>query len=112
MAASVFGTGSPHAAALSALLVGFPSFTAPPVGFENMRARKDPFRRIFSGVSAAPRTPGWRFDPVDRLYALRPASERPPLGFLWTFFRLMAFLSALMLSSCIMRPGCSWFLPH
>ena len=60
---TVFGAGSPQAFALSASLVGFPFFIIGPVGLVNIRTRKDPLRRIFSGVFAGPFTPGLRFAP-------------------------------------------------
>ena len=39
-----------------------------------------PFRRIFSGVSAGPLTPGFRCEPSFSLKAFRPAAVKPPLG--------------------------------
>ena len=44
------------------------------------RLRNDPFRRIFSGVSAGPFTPGFRLAPSVSSNFLRPAAVSPPFG--------------------------------
>ena len=88
MAPRVFGTGSPHAAALSASRVGSPfGFCAGPLGLLNMRVRKLPLRRIFVGVFAGPLTPGRSFAPVSRAYFFRPSAVRPPFGSLSVMLR-------------------------
>ena len=82
-----FGTLSPHAAADRAKRVALPfSSTIGPDGLVKNLVRNEPLRRIFSGVSAAPFTPGFRFEPSVLLKYALPAAVNPPFGSLSFFF--------------------------